>query len=95
MKGVAFDPIGTYLASQSDDKSVIIWRVEDWTQLARITEPYTRSVGETFSLRLCWRPDGRALTTVNSHQGTTCTAAVLERGEWKARVYISRAAVVR
>jgi hypothetical protein len=92
VKGVAWDPIGTYLASQSDDRSVILWRCEDWTQVAKVTEPFTRSVGATFSLRPCWSPDGRALTTVNSHQGPTQTAAVLDRGDWKAR---SRVRVLR
>jgi protein HIRA/HIR1 len=87
VKGVAWDPIGTYLASQSDDRSVILWRCEDWTVAARVTEPFVRSVGSTFSLRPCWSPDGRSLTAVNSHQGTIQTAAVLDRGEWKARTH--------
>lgn len=85
MKGVAWDPIGTYLASQSDDRSVILWRCEDWTPAARVTEPFIRSVGSTFSLRLAWSPDGRCVTVTNSHQGTSITAAVLDRGDWKAR----------
>lgn len=40
VKGVSWDPIGSYLASQSDDKSVIVWRCSDWTIIQRITAPF-------------------------------------------------------
>ncbi len=82
VKGVAWDPIGTYLASQSDDKSVVLWRCEDWAVAARIRDPFERSQGSTYSLRLGWSPDGRALTAVNSSQHGIHTAVVLDRGSW-------------
>jgi len=40
VKGVTWDPVGKYLASQSDDKSLRIWRTRDWQQEAVITEPF-------------------------------------------------------
>ena len=43
--------MGTFLASQADDKSVIIWRVSDWVQVARISKPFERWITMTFSLR--------------------------------------------
>jgi len=82
VKGVAWDPIGTYLASQSDDKSVVVWRCEDWAVAARVRDPFLRSLGSTYSLRLGWSPDGRALTVVNSSQSGILTATVLDRGSW-------------
>jgi len=85
VKGVAWDPIGTYLASQSDDKSVIIWRCEDWSALKQVREPFALSKGSTYSLRLCWSPDGRSLATTNSHDKSSQTSAILDRGDWKAR----------
>ena len=30
VKGVAWDPMGKYISSASDDKSVAIWRCADW-----------------------------------------------------------------
>lgn len=30
VKGLAWDPMGTFLASASDDRSVVIWRTSDW-----------------------------------------------------------------
>ena len=79
---MAWDPIGTYLASQSDDKSVVVWRCEDWAVAARVRDPFLRSLGSTYSLRLGWSPDGRALTVVNSSQSGILTATVLDRGSW-------------
>jgi protein HIRA/HIR1 len=86
VKGVAWDPVGTFLASQSDDKSVIVWRCEDWSCVTRVTQPFTHSYGSTFSLRLGWSPDGQTLTTANSYDMDKATAQVLTRGDWKARV---------
>lgn len=40
VKGVTWDPIGKYLSSQSDDKSLRIWRTADWQQEAVIKEPF-------------------------------------------------------
>ena len=40
VKGVSFDPIGKYLASQSEDKSLRIWRTSDWKEEKAITEPF-------------------------------------------------------
>ena len=85
VKGVAWDPIGKFLATQGDDKSVIIWRVDDWEKVSTITEPYRQSVGATFSMRLCWSPDGKAVTTCNSYKKPSHTASVLERGEWDSK----------
>ena len=33
VKGITWDPVGKFLATQADDKSVIIWRTENWTQV--------------------------------------------------------------
>jgi protein HIRA/HIR1 len=87
VKGVAWDPVGTYLASQGDDKAVIVWRTEDWSKVAVIKDPFARTVGSsTFSLRLCWSPDGRCLTAVNATNNSQRTAAMLDRETWKVRL---------
>ena len=44
VKGVAWDPIGSFLASQSDDKSVIVWRVGNWTQEMRDDQHFAKTV---------------------------------------------------
>ena len=40
VKGVTWDPVGKYLASQSDDRSLRVWRTLDWQQEAVVTEPF-------------------------------------------------------
>ena len=51
VKGVFFDPVGKYLASQSDDKTLRIWRTSDWAIEAVIDEPFQESGGTTHVLR--------------------------------------------
>lgn len=84
VKGLAWDPVGKYLATQSDDRTVIIWRVEDWTQLEVVTEPFKHWIGSTFSLRPSWSPDGQYLIAVNCFQSPCHTATVLQRGNWSS-----------
>lgn len=40
VKGVSWDPIGKYLSSQSEDKTLRIWRTVDWQTEVVITEPF-------------------------------------------------------
>lgn len=49
-KGVAWDPLGSYLASQGDD-GIRIWRCEGWEQVAHIKYLFERSSTHNFSLR--------------------------------------------
>ena len=41
VKGVTWDPIGRYIASQADDKSMRIWRTSNWSTEQKIVEPFT------------------------------------------------------
>lgn len=65
VKGVTWDPIGKYLASQSDDRSIIVWRTRDWQQETAITKPFQESCGTTHVLRLAWSPDGSYMVRLN------------------------------
>jgi len=52
VKGVCWDPVGQFFATQSDDKSVKIWRTTDWGLEATVTKPFQDSPGSTFFRRL-------------------------------------------
>ena len=52
VKGVTWDPIGKYMASQSDDKNLNVWRTSDWQLEAQISEPFEECSGTTHVLRL-------------------------------------------
>ena len=34
-KGVAWDPIDRYIASQGDDRAVVVWSTREWEQAPR------------------------------------------------------------
>lgn len=40
VKGLVFDPVGQFLATQADDNSLKVWRTDDWALQADITEPF-------------------------------------------------------
>lgn len=42
VKGVTWDPVGKYLASQSDDKSLRIWRTVDWQEETIVEKPFKK-----------------------------------------------------
>lgn len=44
VKGLTWDPIGFFLATQSDDKSVIIWRTNNWTMVKKVEGPWEKTV---------------------------------------------------
>jgi WD40 repeat protein len=52
VKGVCWDPVGEFLATQSDDRSVKIWRTTDWELEAEVRKPFEDSPGSTFFRRL-------------------------------------------
>lgn len=81
VKGVAWDPMGTYLASQGDD-AVVVWRREDWSTTARISAPLQEAVHNNFHARLCWSPDGQFLATAASFEHPSHVSALIKRGDW-------------
>jgi WD40 repeat protein len=40
VKGVPWDPIGSFLTTQSNDKSAIIWRTSNWDLVQQVEGPY-------------------------------------------------------
>ena len=52
VKGVCWDPVGEFLATQSDDRSVKIWKTSDWSLEAEVKKPFEDSPGSTFFRRL-------------------------------------------
>ena len=51
VKGIAWDPIGKYIASQSDDKTVRVWKTADWKQESVVSEPFEEVCEECLTLQ--------------------------------------------
>ena len=49
---MCWDPVGEFLATQSDDRTVKIWKTTDWSLEAEVTKPFEDSPGSTFFRRL-------------------------------------------
>jgi protein HIRA/HIR1 len=82
IKGVAWDPIGRYIASAGDDCTVRVWRVADWGQEAVIRTPFEESTSNFYYRRLSWSPDGQMLACANGVNSKMPVAPVIERGKW-------------
>jgi protein HIRA/HIR1 len=50
VKGVAWDPLGRYLASQGDD-GVRVWAVDGWTQVVHLAADFKYASKQMFNLR--------------------------------------------
>ena len=86
VKGVTWDPVGKFLASQSDDKSMKIWRTADWQLQAEVTEPFQDCGGTTHVLRLSWSPDGHYVVSAHAMNNSGPVAKIVERDGWKTRM---------
>ena len=80
---MTWDPVGKYLASQSADKTLRVWRTSDWVEEASVSEPFEECGGTTHVLRLDWSPDGSYLVSAHAMNGGGPTAQILERDGWK------------
>ncbi|KAF5364609.1 hypothetical protein D9758_005563 [Tetrapyrgos nigripes] len=72
------DPVGEFLATQSDDRSVKIWRTTDWGLEAEVKKPFEDSPS----------PDGAHITASNAtnNKGFVFIAAVFTRGTWTSEI---------
>lgn len=87
VKGVAWDPVGTYFASQSDDKTLKIWRTLDWSLEKSIDEPFKQCAGTTHVLRLNWSPDGQLIISAHAINNGAPTAQSIDRGnKWSTKL---------
>ena len=75
VKGVAWDPVGKYLASAGDDRALLVWRTADWGLEARITKPFQETAKqETMFRRIAWSPGGDTVVATNASVSKKCVA---------------------
>ena len=94
VKGVTFDPAGTYLASSGDDPSICVWRAHDDWGLERKIDANSgifRSWKEgdaqalssqTLFRRLSWSTDGAYICSTNSVVKNKHVASTVSRDGW-------------
>lgn len=67
VKGVAWDPVGKYLASAGDDRALLVWRTADWGLEARVAKPFQETAKqETMFRRIAWSPGGDTVVATNA-----------------------------
>ncbi|WVR07812.1 hypothetical protein IAU60_004855 [Kwoniella sp. DSM 27419] len=86
VKGVCWDPVGNFLATQSDDKTVKVWNSEDWSLVQSVSKPFETSPQSTFFRRLSWSPDGAFIAASNAMNGPVFVAAVIDRESWASDI---------
>lgn len=94
VKGVTFDPAGTYLASSGDDPSICVWRAhDDWGLEKRIDasagifrrwkENDTHSLSsQSLFRRLSWSTDGGYICSTNAVVNNKHVASTISREGW-------------
>ncbi|CAF3014606.1 unnamed protein product [Rotaria socialis] len=80
VKGLAWDPTGLLLTSQSSDGTVKVWSSTSWQCEQTIKEPFDGCAESTSFLRLDWSPDGTMFTTAHAKNNTFPVAACVIRG---------------
>ena len=94
VKGVTFDPAGTYLASSGDDPSVCVWRAhDDWGLEKRIdassgifrrwNDKDSQSLSsQSLFRRLSWSTDGAYICSTNAVVKNKHVASTISREGW-------------
>ena len=80
LKGLAWDPLGHYLAVHPDSlEGVWFFRISDW-KLEKKLKDACKIQGSTMVQRLDWSPDGQYVASSNASNKSFPVAALLERG---------------
>ncbi len=92
VKGVTFDPAGTYLASSGDDPSVCVWRAhDDWGLEQRVDSSSgifrkwqndTALSSQSLFRRLSWSTDGAYICATNAVVKNKNVASTISREGW-------------
>lgn len=82
VKGIAFDPAGKFLCSQSDDGSAMLWSTQTWKPLKRIMHPFVAGSTSAVFMRPSWSPDGGYLCFVGCISEGIHVASVVKRNQW-------------
>ncbi|XP_055332614.1 protein HIRA-like [Paramacrobiotus metropolitanus] len=91
VKGVVWDPIGKYLATQSDER-IKVWRTADWKLQHNISDFFDKCHGSTQVLRLDWSTDGMNIISSHATNEGRPVAQIIERGAqdaWKSVNYFA------
>lgn len=86
VNGLVFDPIGKYMATQSNqEKKVIIWKIHEnfkkFTKEAEYTEPFNTNNTQAQFARLDWSPDGQLIATTSGCINGIFSAPLVKRGK--------------
>ena len=83
VKGVTFDPAGTYLASSGDDSAVCIWRAhDDWGLEHKVLVGTADLSSQTLFRRLSWSTDGTYICSTNATMNNKHVASTISRHGW-------------
>ncbi|KAI6216996.1 Protein HIRA [Aphelenchoides fujianensis] len=77
--GLAWDPLERFLATQSSDKTLKIWRCDLWTCDQTISAPFTHAPTNSLFRRMDWTADGSLLIAPCATKSGFHTAKVVMR----------------
>lgn len=94
VKGIAFDPAGSYLCSSGDDPAICLWRAhDDWGLEAKVNDIFPQHTDDPSALaaqslfrRISWAADGSFICSTNAVVKNKHVASTINRQGWKTAV---------
>ncbi len=81
VKGLAWDPVGRFLATQGEDNTLRVWRIDTWECVRVVSEPLQESTSSALFTRMDWSADGQFLLCPNAMNAGLPTVRILPRND--------------
>lgn len=83
VNGIAWDPLGMFIASQSDDQTLKIHEAyPPWNLIASIKDSFQDVRSATMFRRLSWAPDGSTVIASHAYLHPKHSAVLFDRKTW-------------
>ncbi|GMH44900.1 hypothetical protein BSKO_12857 [Bryopsis sp. KO-2023] len=82
IKGLCWDPLGEFIASQAEGEGIIVWNASSGERVAKLVKNLTHNLKAFEQSRLDWGPTGRCIAGTVGYNAPCFVAPLFGRDKW-------------